>query len=232
MNFFKYFYYLRYRPKIFFPRKSYSMFGEDVEINKFFQNKFEGFYIDVGCYHPLEGNNTHLLYKKNWRGINIDANSLSIDLFNIARKEDTNVNLAVDKVKSTKKLFFRKEINMLNTINEKFAKIHFLKGFKEKFVETDTLNSIIEKTIYKNREIDFLNIDVEGNELNVLQSLNFDKYNPKIICVEIHDTNKMYTYDDNTIKNNPIYIFIKKAGYKKIWNKEFSFIFKKDRETV
>tara|TARA_Y100000996_G_scaffold395812_1_gene361368 strand:- start:1328 stop:1954 length:627 start_codon:yes stop_codon:yes gene_type:complete len=208
------------------------MFGEDVEINKFFQNKFEGFYIDVGCYHPLEGNNTHLLYKKNWRGINIDANSLSIDLFNIARKEDTNVNLAVDKVKSTKKLFFRKEINMLNTINEKFAKIHFLKGFKEKFVETDTLNSIIEKTIYKNREIDFLNIDVEGNELNVLQSLNFDKYNPKIICVEIHDTNKMYTYDDNTIKNNPIYIFIKKAGYKKIWNKEFSFIFKKDRETV
>ena len=176
-------------------------------INKFFQNKFEGFYIDVGCYHPLEGNNTHLLYKKNWRGINIDANSLSIDLFNIARKEDTNVNLAVDKVKSTKKLFFRKEINMLNTINEKFAKIHFLKGFKEKFVETDTLNSIIEKTIYKNREIDFLNIDVEGNELNVLQSLNFDK-------------------------NNPIYIFIKKAGYKKIWNKEFSFIFKKDRETV
>ena len=64
MNFFKYFYYLRYRPKIFFPRKSYSMFGEDIEVNKFFQNKLEGFYVDVGCYHPLEGNNTHLLYKK------------------------------------------------------------------------------------------------------------------------------------------------------------------------
>ena len=40
------------------------MFGEDIEVNKFFQNKLEGFYVDVGCYHPLEGNNTHLLYKK------------------------------------------------------------------------------------------------------------------------------------------------------------------------
>ena len=227
MNFLKYFYYLRFRPKIFFPKKSYSMFGEDVQVDKFFHNKSNGFYVDVGCYHPLEGNNTYLLHKRNWRGINIDANSLSIDLFNIARNEDINVNLAVDNQKSKKKLFFRKEINMLNTISEKFAKIHFLKGFKEKIVNTDTLNSIIEKTPFKGREIDFLNIDVEGNELNVLQSLSFNLYNPKLICVEIHNPDNMYDYDELAIKNNPISVFLDKTGYKKIWNKEFSFIFKK-----
>lgn len=227
MNLFKYFYYLRFRPKIFLPQKSYSMLGEDVEIDKFFYNKSNGFYIDVGCYHPLEGNNTYLLYERNWRGINIDANSLSIELFNMARPKDININLAVDQKKSQTKLFFRKEINMLNTISKKFAKIHFLKGFKEKLVNTDTLDSIIEKTVYKGREIDFLNIDVEGNELNVLHSLNFDLYKPKLICIEIHNPDKMYTYDEAKIIESPIYNFLQKSGYKKKWNKEFSFIFEK-----
>ena len=57
-------YYLFYRPKIFLPKKSYSMFGEDIFIEKYFRNKKKGFYIDVGGYHPLQGNNTQLLYKK------------------------------------------------------------------------------------------------------------------------------------------------------------------------
>lgn len=230
MYFLKYLYYLYYRPKIFFPKKSYSMFGEDLEVDKFFQNKNNGFYVDVGCYHPLEGNNTYLLYKRNWRGINIDANSLSIDLFNKARREDININLAVDTKSSKVKLFFRKEINMLNTTNEKCAKIHFLNGYKEKFVNSDTLNSIIGKTVYKNKEIDFLNVDVEWNEINVLKSLDFDTYKPKLICIEIHNHEDTYVYDKNFIMKNPIYIFLQNIGYKKIWEKEFSFIFKKDFE--
>ena len=64
MNIFRYFYYIFLRPKIFFPRKSYSMLGEDVFINNFFKNKKKGIYLDVGAYHPLEGSNTYLLYKK------------------------------------------------------------------------------------------------------------------------------------------------------------------------
>ena len=63
MGFLKYIYYLYYRPKIFFPKNSYSSFGEDLIINKFFKKK-NGFYVDVGAYHPLEDNNTFLLYKK------------------------------------------------------------------------------------------------------------------------------------------------------------------------
>ena len=63
MNIFKYIYYQFYRPKIFFPKKSYSVFGEDLVIYNFFKKK-NGFYVDVGAYHPLEDNNTFLLYKK------------------------------------------------------------------------------------------------------------------------------------------------------------------------
>ena len=47
----------------------------------YFKNKKDGFYVDVGCYHPIHRNNTYLLHKKNWNGINIDTSKFSIDLF-------------------------------------------------------------------------------------------------------------------------------------------------------
>ena len=70
--------------KIFFPKKTYSCFGEDIFVDKFFKKKKLGFYVDVGSYHPFFWNNTYLLYKKKWSGINIDANPLSVELFNVA----------------------------------------------------------------------------------------------------------------------------------------------------
>ena len=66
--------------KHFIKKRSYSMDGEDLEIVKYFENLDNGFYVDVGCYHPIEMNNTYLLYKKNWKGINIDVSKFSIDL--------------------------------------------------------------------------------------------------------------------------------------------------------
>ena len=66
------------------PKKSYSLFQEDLFIKKYFRNKTKGFYIDVGCYHPLDGNNTHLLHAKGWNGINFDINFYSIELFNFS----------------------------------------------------------------------------------------------------------------------------------------------------
>ena len=92
MKFFSYFYHLYYRHKIFYPKQSYSCLGEDLIVNNFFKKKKNGFYVDVGSYHPFFWNNTYLLYKKNWNGINIDLNSFSIKLFNFARNNDYNFN--------------------------------------------------------------------------------------------------------------------------------------------
>ena len=213
-----------YRPKIFFPRKSYSMFGEDLIINKIFKKKKKGTYVDVGCYHPIEGSNTYLLYKKGWKGINIDLNKTSIDLFKIARSKDTNLHIAISNNSKKIKYYFRKNINMLNTINLKFAKNSFLKGFKTSFIQSNTLNSILKKSNVS-KGIDFLNLDIEGNELNALKSLNFGKYDPKVICIEMHKTTGRNT--SNQLKNSILYKFLKKKGYKYFWNKEFSYIFKK-----
>ena len=224
MNFLSYFYYMFYRPKIFFPKKSYSMLGEDLVVKKFFKNKKKGFYVDVGCYHPIDGNNTYLLFKKGWEGINIDLNKTSIDLFNRARKNDYNLNVAISNKSKKIKFYYRKKINMLNTINKKFAKSSFLKGFKTGIIKSENLNLILKKSKIKNKKIDFLNLDIEGNEIDALKSLNFRKYKPRLICVEIH-INTPGRNTRNNLKNNKIYRFLNKRGYKNIWSNEFSFIF-------
>ena len=80
---FLYRYYLLYvKHKTFFPKKTYSQWGEDLFALKHFKNLDKGFYVDVGAYHPFFWNNTQLLFKKNWEGINIDINPASIEIFN------------------------------------------------------------------------------------------------------------------------------------------------------
>jgi FkbM family methyltransferase len=227
INIFSYFYYNFYRPKIFFPKKTYSMYGEDLFIKNFFKNKRNGIYLDVGAYHPLDGNNTYLLYKKkNWRGINVDVNPLSIELFKKARKSDLNINTAVSSKKGFVTLYFRRKINMLNTLSKKIAKIHFRNGFQEKKIESNTLNNILKQSEYKNKKIDFFNLDVEGHELDILKSLNFKRYQPTLICVEIHNHEEMYNHKTDYIKRNPINNLLLKNRYSIVWNNEFSYIYK------
>jgi len=124
-------------------------------------------------------------------------------------------------------MFYRKEINMLNTLDEKIAKIHFRNGYKKKNIRLNTLNFFIFKYFKKLRKIDFLNIDVEGTELNVLKSLNFKRYKPQLICIEIHNLKKMYDTNYDYLKSNDIYKYLVNKKYKVVWKKKYSFIFER-----
>ncbi|MDB9761068.1 FkbM family methyltransferase [Pelagibacteraceae bacterium] len=205
----------------FIKKKTYSMNGEDVFIDNYFK-KNTGFYVDVGAYHPLELNNTYLLYKRGWNGVNIDINSLSIDYFNYARPDDTNINIAAADKKSIKTIYYQKKKSPLNTLNSKLASKHFSGNFKKKKIKSDKLTSIIDKTKFKGIKINFLNIDAEGNDFQVLKSLNFKKYKPKLICVEMVDS---FNSSKKMIKKNKIYKFLIKKKYKLVWSGHFSHIF-------
>jgi FkbM family methyltransferase len=230
LRYLKLLYYIFYRPKIFFPKKSYSLFEEDLFIQNYFKNRSKGFYIDVGCYHPLDGNNTHLLHTKGWNGINLDINFYSIELFNFLRKKDINIHSGISKKKDKLTMYYRKEINMLNTLDKKIAKIHFRNGFKKKNVQVNTLNFFINKYFRKLEKIDFLNIDAEGGELNVLKSLNFRQYKPQLICIEIHNSKKMYDTNYDYLKSNNIYKYLINRRYKVVWKKKYSFIFERKND--
>ena len=189
-----------------------SQFGEDKKIIKFI-DKEKGTYLDIGCFHPIRYNNTYSLYKLGWSGINIDLNPLSIDLFDIARPKDINICAAISNKTSYQELYFNHELSPLNTLEKNhtlFLSKHFgLKNLKKRTVKTKKINHILRKN--KVKDIDFLNIDIEGHELKVLKSLNFNYFNVKVICVEIIN----YHNVSRKIKNNKreIINFLRKKKY-------------------
>ena len=173
------------------------MDGEDIAVLDYFKNKKDGFYVDVGCYHPIHRNNTYLLHKKNWNGINIDTSKFSIDLFDHMRPNDLNYNYAVSNKNEVIKLFYQKELSQLSTTERTQAESAFQGNIKEKEIQAFTLDEILNRDKYKDIKIDFLDIDVEGADLKVLKGLSFDKFQPELVCVEIYDKK-----DFNNLKFN------------------------------
>ncbi len=145
-----------------------------------------GFFVDVGCYHPVRGNTTYVLYRQGWCGINIDVDSIKVEAFNLRRPQDTNITCAVSKEPGEVKYWRKGLWSIYNSLE--------LDGegggdSREMKVKVDTLTNLIDATLHKNRPIDFLSVDVEGHDLEVLQSLDFVRYRPKVICVETWDSN-------------------------------------------
>lgn len=206
------------KEKIYIKRKSYSMDKEDIEICKFFKNKKNGFYVDVGSFHPTRLSNTYFLYKLGWRGINIDPSEYSIALFNYLRKEDINICKAASIETGLKKFYYQKEFSPLSTLNLNTAKKRFQGKVKEKLVNCDTLKNIIDSTKYKNQTIDFLNIDTEGKDIDALKSLNIQLYKPKLVCVE--DFKPNIKYDEISA-----FEILKSYKYEHFWSGVYSHIF-------
>ena len=116
-----YLYYNLYiRHKCFINRSQYSQWGEDLSILKFFNDKKNGIYLDVGCFHPLMYSNTCLLFKNGWSGINIDINPTSIDLFKILRPLDFNICTALNEYEKEFKVYFDHPFSPVNTLDKSF----------------------------------------------------------------------------------------------------------------
>ena len=204
--------------KFFIKKKSYSMDNEDTAVLNYFKYKKKGFYVDVGCYHPTHRNNTYLLHKQDWGGINIDTSEFSIDLFNYMRPKDLNYNCAISNNNEVIKLFYQKELSQLSTIERDQAETVFQGNIKEKEIQAFTLDEILNRDKYKDTKIDFLDIDVEGADLKVLEGLSFDKFKPELVCVEIHA---------KEIKQSDIYKFLVDKDYELLWSGVFSHIFRR-----
>ncbi len=218
INIFKIFYFISQILKSKLKRrKPNSHWGVDLILNNFFKNVNDGCYIDVGCHHPFINNHTYLFHKRGWSGINIDLDFNSIDMFNFFRPKDLNKQIALTDHKGNMELFFYHNRAAKNTISPEFGKDAKL----IKKVETETLNNIIVNSNFANKRIDFLSIDVEGNELNVLKGFDLKKYKPTIVLLEYRLPNLKEFHDKNIdqIIESEIYHHMTANGYKLInWN--------------
>lgn len=206
--FYKFYLYFRliYKEKIFINKKTYSQSGEDKFITSYMNKKkiFNGRYVDLGAFHPTKYSNTCLLYKSGWSGINIDLNQTSIDCFNIVRPNDKNICVAVSDKEKKRKVYINDIFSPLNTLNKNHAKIfNFEFNYKDGyFTHTKRFNRIIKKPF------DFLNIDIEGLDYEVLKTINLNFYKPKLICIESLNKNNLIRIKKHLLKNN--YFFIKR----------------------
>jgi len=206
-----YLYYNLYiRHKCFINRKRYSQWGEDLFINNFFKNNNSGVYLDIGCFHPYMYSNTCLLHKKGWNGINIDINQTSIDLFNIVRPNDINICAAISREKKEFKIYFDDPFSPINTLNKKFyenLKNTFFKNKKILTIQSKTIEEVFDINKFKS-EIDFINIDAEGYDFEILQQLDLNKYKVKLVSVETHNVDGSETEYFDSIKK-----FLEKKNY-------------------
>jgi len=199
--------------------KSYSQEGEDMILKRLFGGQKFGFYVDVGAHHPKRFSNTYYFYKKGWSGINIDAMPGSMIAFDKFRPRDINIEKPISDKKQILTYYAFNE-PALNTFSKELAVEYEKENYFIKFtrdIETTTLEDILDRNLPRNQDIDFLSVDVEGLDLMVLRSNNFEKYKPKIVLIEILGNSF------SEIENNKIADYLRQYGY---------FIFAKTVNTV
>ena len=169
---------------------TYAQNREDIIIRAFFPSGYKGFYVDVGAAHPTIGSVTKLLYDEGWRGVNIDPNEELYGLLKNERSEDENVNVGISDKEDT--LVFRQYAShglstfsdsMKNTYaNEKNAPKE-VKKYIDRKIRVTTLANLLDGLDISST-IDVLKIDIEGLEYEALNGNNWEKYSPKLICIE------------------------------------------------
>ncbi len=207
-------------------RGSYSQKGEDLVIEKIFGKKKSGFYIDVGAHNASVFNNTKRLYDMGWRGINIEPNPLLLKKITSLRKGDINLNIGVGKTPGSA-VFYELDPDSLSTFSKKEKDMKIKLGYrlkKKHKIKVFRLENIINK--YVKTKVDFISIDTEGLDLEVLQSNNWIKYKPFVICVETGDFNSIIL-GEKSKKKKTIDSYLEKHGYEDVYSNGLNSIYKK-----
>ena len=203
-----------------YSKKSYSISNVDLILERLFKDINQGIYIDVGCNHPIKYNNTYLLHKKGWCGINVDADNSSIKLFNIFRKKDYNVNCVLSDKQEIKDFYFYHERSSINTLSKELVNSRKTKPAKTIKIKSKTLNQILESSPFNLNKINLLSIDIENHEYEVLKNFNFSKYKIDVIVAECIDLSlkklEIYNQSLNFVMNSNIYKLLVSNNYKLI----------------
>lgn len=191
----------------------FSQEGEDLILEEFFHETTKGFYVDIGAYHPTRFSNTYLFYSKGWTGINIDARPGSMKSFNKKRPNDINLEVAIGSEQKmlTYYMFDEPGLNGFSKeISEDRDKNTPYKMIKSLDVQLERLETVLDKYMPIETKINFMSIDVEGLDLDVLKSNNWIKYIPKMILIETS------VVSNGLAIGSPIDIFLNEKGYELI----------------
>lgn len=194
------------------PNRCYGQDGEDLILNRLLEGQPIGFYVDVGAHHPVRFSNTHLFYQRGWRGINIDAMPGSMKKFKKMRSRDINIECGVAGT-AGKLVYHQFNEPALNTFDANEAE-HKNKPPYEMIgtveVAVERLDTLLARYLPSGQQIDFLSVDVEGKDEEVLRSNDWSRYRPRFILAETLRTDML------SMGNCPVVQFLRSVGYKPV----------------
>jgi FkbM family methyltransferase len=199
-------------------RLSYSQEGEDLLLGRLFDGQRTGFYVDVGAHHPTLFSNTYLFYRRGWRGINIDAMPGSMQAFRSARPRDLSLEAAISS-SGQALTYYMYNWPALNTFSAELyrhreqAREERDAGYRcigKQEIKTRALREVLDENLpaaARHDGIDFLNVDVEGFDLDVLQSNDWTTFHPRVVVAEILES------DLQAVASDPVSTFLRGKGY-------------------
>lgn len=174
----------------------FSQKGEDSLLWEFFNYRSSGFFVDVGAFDGVHLSNSYSFELAGWSGICVEANPEYFQLCAKARPNSKCVNAACVGDPSMRQITFKSEpIGLLSGVSvdaddvaQRYERrgLHF-EGFKEITVPAVTLNELLERFLPEGGVIDFISIDVEGTEIEVLKGLDLDRFQVSVLVIEANN---------------------------------------------
>ena len=196
------------------PQLSYSQCGEDLIVQ--FLLNWMGLqsvrYLDLGANDPVKFNNTYLLYTQGHRGVLVEADPDLAKKIRDVRPDDTCVAKAVTVTSDKHVEFYKMSADTLSTTHSKTAE-RYARETEHQLalkltIEASHINSLLEDH-FGQTSPDFVSLDVEGLDLDLLRAWNFDRWRPAIFCIET----LTYVQNETAMKIKEIFETMEAAGY-------------------
>ena len=174
------------RAVLHYATPSFAQSGEDIVIDNLLGHKSFGFYVDVGCNHPIQMSNTYRFYLRGWRGIAIDVNVEFAKPFARMRPRDLFVDACISDSGSDVDFKIYKSRALSSITGTKFYDNPDHYGLERvERLQTKSLNEILQAHSAPEK-FELLSIDVEGHDFEVLRSIDLNRYQPEVILVEVN----------------------------------------------
>ena len=176
--------------------KYYSQNGEDYVLWEFFDYKRKGFFVDIGAFDGRHLSNTYSFEEKGWKGICVEAhpdyfpllkenrsNSLCLHYACVGERNRGYVDFHVEKMGLLSSILDTRDYN--EDVKSRYAKRGLpFEGFNSVSVPAATIDELLERHSGDKVKLDFISIDVEGYEIEVMKGFDTGKYSPRIIIIE------------------------------------------------
>jgi len=176
--------------------KFYSQHGEDSLLWEFFDFKEKGFFVEVGAFDGKYLSNTYSFEEQGWTGLCVEPNPQFFKACRKNRPGSVNANFACVGDDDTEEVVLKVEpAGLYSGLADDPERSEYVKKIFEnneqtfdRFVDisvpASTLNSLLEKYFPDVEKIDFVSIDVEGTEIDVLRGFDLERYSPEVLIIE------------------------------------------------